>query len=283
LKYLAEYSADQSADFEETVERFSKRKDRRKPKGRRPIHELLDEDASSYAKFSDPGLQTLFERGLVTDLVAQLRSGKEATVYLAASPKGLLVAKLYADLRARSFRNDRIYREGRYISSARIQKAIDQRSEMGLAAQQLLWIEEEYGQLHTFYRAGLPVPEPIAQAGSVILMGYIGDEDGPAPRLADIKLSAEEAERALRQSVDHLAAMLGLGRVHGDYSTFNLLWWNAQVFVIDFPQVVVVKENPSAMMLLERDVRSLLKSFRAHGIRAEPLDVLSEVREKAGL
>jgi RIO kinase 1 len=42
--------------------------------------------------------------------------------------------------------------------------------------------------------------------------------------------------------------------VHGDYSTFNILWHNERAIVIDFPQVIEFKNNPNAKALLERDV-----------------------------
>ncbi|CAN5459147.1 serine protein kinase RIO [soil metagenome] len=272
-------------DLEDSFESFSKRKDRRKPAGRRSVYDLAAEDdkGSSVALFSDPGLQALYERGLITDLVGQLKSGKEATVYVAEGPKGLLAAKIYTDIRIRSFRVDRVYREGRFIGDQRLQRAIDQRSETGLSAQQALWIAEEYGQLQTFYQAGIPVPEPVAQVGAVVLMTFIGDEGGPAPRLSEVQLAPYQAEDALEQSVRIFIQMLKLGRVHGDYSTFNLLWWRGSVIAIDFPQVVTLKDNPSAWALLERDARSLCKSFGRFGLRPDPAQVLRRAREEAEL
>ncbi|MDQ3397316.1 MAG: serine protein kinase RIO, partial [Deinococcota bacterium] len=86
MRYYDDFEKD---DLEDSVERFSKRKDRRKPAGRRSINELVAEDdrGSSVATFSDPGLQALYERGVITDLVGQLKSGKEATVYVVEGPK----------------------------------------------------------------------------------------------------------------------------------------------------------------------------------------------------
>jgi RIO kinase 1 len=66
--------------------------------------------------------------------------------------------------------------------------------------------------------------------------------------------------------------------VHGDYSTFNILWHNERAIVIDFPQVIEFKNNPNAKALLERDVHSLCKSFRKQGVNADEVKVLREVR-----
>ncbi|CAN5459126.1 serine protein kinase RIO [soil metagenome] len=271
-------------------EKFTQRKGKRKPKVTRRVKELVGKGDGTKGdgtkgdgakvKFDDPDLQTLFERGVLSELLWQMQSGKDATVYAAEGPKGKLAAKIYADPRARTFRRDEIYREGRFVSRGRFKKAMQQAGRTGLPAEHILWVEDEFRALQTLHRAGILVPRPVAHAGSVILMGYIGDEH-PAPRLADAQLSAAEAADAFEQSLSHLAAMLRLGLVHGDYSTFNLLWWQGSVVVIDLPQMVKLKESKHAGELLERDVQSLLKSFRSFGIEAELLEVLREVKARA--
>lgn len=268
-------------------EKFMQRKGKRKPKSTRRVKDLVgegtgaEEGTEAKAKFDDPDLQVLFERGVLAELLWQMQSGKEATVYAATGQGGRLAAKIYSDPRARSFKRDDVYREGRFVSRARFKKAKEQASKTGLPAEHILWVEEEFRQLQTLHRAGIPVPRPVAHEGSVILMGFIGDEH-PAPRLADAALTQGEAEDAFEQSLSHLAAMLGLGLVHGDYSAFNLLWWGGRVYVIDLPQMVKLKENRRAGELLERDVQSLLKSFRSLGVEAEPGEVLQRVRVRAG-
>jgi RIO kinase 1 len=71
---------------------------------------------------------------------------------------------------------------------------------------------------------------------------------------------------------------VGSGRVHGDYSAFNILWQDEKAVVIDFPQVIEVKNNPNAKAFLERDVRSLCKSFRKQGVIVDELKILREIR-----
>ncbi len=269
-------------ELESAHESFSKRKDRRKPKGRRSVNQLRSKDG-----FDDAGLQGLLECGLITELIGELKSGKEATVYLARGPGGLMVAKLYRDAAVRSFKNDGRYREGRFISDARVKKAIEQRSRTGVSAQQALWVMHEYTQLWALFEAGLPVPKPLvgpgaedcARAGRVVLMEFIGNDDGAAPRLADLRLSPDEAESAFSQSVALLSALLKLGKVHGDFSAYNLLWWEGRVIIIDVPQMVEICENRDAAELLERDVTSLCRSLK--GVRADPAEVLARVKRNA--
>lgn len=273
-------------DLAEPTETFSKRKDRRKPKGRRSVSKLQP----GAGNFDDAGLQGLFEQGLITELVGELKSGKEATVYLARGPSGLIAAKLYRDAAVRSFKNDTLYRDGRFIGDARIKKAIDQRSKTGVSAQQSLWVMHEYLQLWTLLEAGIPVPKPLvgpgaddcAKAGRVVLMEFIGDEDAAAPRLSDVRLTPDEAQDAFAQSVTLLASLLKLGKVHGDYSAYNLLWWRGKVIVIDVPQMVDIAENSHAAELLARDVDSLCTSFR-RSVNIEPRQILLEVKRRAGV
>lgn len=125
---------------------------------------------------------------------------------------------------------------------------------------------------------GVTVPKAIATNGITIIMEFIGDEDGnPAPRVSDLKLEKDEADEAFRQSVQNLKRIVESGRVHGDYSTFNILWHNQKAVVIDFPQVMELKHNPNATAFLERDVHSLCKSFRKQGVHADEMIVLREV------
>ena len=277
-------------DTSDTLESFAKRKDRRKPTGKRSVGELYD-DEDNRKKFADDSLQVLYERGYISDVVGELKSGKEATVYTVSSPVGLAAAKVYSDMAVRSFKDDQIYRQGRFIGDARVKKAIERRSKTGLEAQQALWIFHEYSELWVLFEAGIPVPKPLvgpgaddmAQAGRVVLMDYIGDENAPAPRLSDVRLDAEEAQSAWTQSLDIMLRLLKLGRVHGDFSTFNLLWWDAQVTLIDLPQMVKIEENRQAAEILEQDVNSLCKSFKRHGIQEEPQLVMYDLRKAAGL
>ena len=131
-------------------------------------------------------------------------------------------------------------------------------------------------QLHEH---GVNVPKAIAVNGISIIMEFIGDEYGnPSPRISDLKMEKDEAEEAFRQSVQNLKLIVRSGKVHGDYSTFNILWHNGKAVVIDFPQVIEFKNNPNANVFLERDVNSLCKSFMKQGVKADEAKIFREVR-----
>jgi RIO kinase 1 len=59
------------------------------------------------------------------------------------------------------------------------------------------------------------------------------------------------------------------GRVHGDLSAFNVLYWEGRAVVIDFPQAVDPDVNPNAYQLLARDLTNLCSYFRRYGVRAD--------------
>jgi RIO kinase 1 len=272
------------------------RKNRIKRRAHRSSKELYVEEkgkVSTESKFSLPDLQNLHLRGYVDEILSELKSGKEATVYLGENHldgnRTLLAVKVYKDLEARSFKNDGIYRQGRGMGGERNERAVQQRSKFGREVQQKVWAIYEYTQLWQLHEAGIPVPRPlvgpgiqdIEAAGRVVLMEWIGTEEAPAPRLSDVKLGPDEAHDAFQQSVTLLKRMVDLGKVHGDYSTYNLLYWQHNVIVIDVPQMVEFETNKNAKELLERDVRSLCMSFKKLGVHADPSAVLRQVQRSS--
>jgi RIO kinase 1 len=218
--------------------------------------------------------------GFLDELIAGIKTGKEASVYLGRNADGFVAVKVYTDLRVRSFKRDEAYRAGRFIGDSRIEKAIEQGSQKGLDAHQILWVQEEFRQMKHLHESGVNVPRAIAVNGISLVMEFIGDEAGnPAPRLSDLRMEKDQAYEAFRQALLNLKLIVKAGRIHGDYSTFNILWQDEKAVIIDFPQVVGLKHNPMAEAFLERDVHSLCKSFRKHGVHADAVKVLREVRE----
>ncbi len=227
------------------------------------------------------------ERGFVHEVIGELKSGKEATVYLGRSPLGDVAVKIFRDVEVRSFKNDQRYQDGRWIGDARLAKAIRHRSGRGRRALKAMWAAHEYLILWRLWQAGVTVPEPlvgpeafdIADAGEVVLMRFIGTPEQPAPRLSDAVLDADEAAAAFAQSVELMRACWRIGVVHGDLSAYNLLWWERRVVLIDFPQAMD-RAQPGAKELLAQDAASLAFSFKRLGIAAEPEEILRRVNEE---
>ncbi len=255
-----------------SFEKFKSRK--RKLSATQNIKKLVSESGHS---FNTADLEELRGRGILDELVTIIKSGKEASVYLGISNGENIAVKIYTDLRVRSFRRDDIYRQGRFVGDDRIEKAIDQGSAKGLDAHQILWVQEEFRQMNFLYNAGIPVPKPVANSGLIVLMEFIGSEGQAAERLSDLSMDKDEAEEAFRQSVDILKAIVTAGRIHGDFSAYNILWHEGKAIVIDFPQVISINSNTSAKEILLRDVNSLCKSFKKHKIITDAGDIYSKL------
>jgi RIO kinase 1 len=281
LMKISLYKVDaEDLDIQNFVKLKSSKK--HKLKGKQSVTQLVsrpENDSDSNSKFQNADLNALSKMGFLDELIAGIKTGKEASVFLGKNAEGFVAVKVYTDLRVRSFRRDASYRIGRFIGDSRIEKAIEQGSERGLDAHQILWVQEEFRQMKHLHGYGVNVPKAIAVNGISLIMEFIGDENGnPAPRISDLKMEKEEAEEAFRQAVQNLSLILRSGRVHGDYSTFNILWHNEKAVVIDFPQVMDWKSNPNAKSFLERDVVSLCKSFRKQGLHADEAEVFRQVR-----
>jgi RIO kinase 1 len=265
------------------IQNFVKFKSKKhKLKGKQSVTQLVsrtENHSDPNSKFMNSDLNQLSKQGFLDELISGIKTGKEASVFLGKNSDGFVAVKVYTDLRVRSFRRDASYREGRFIGDSRIEKAIELGSQKGLDAHQILWVQEEFRQMKHLYGQGVKVPKAIAVNGISLVMEFIGDEHGnPAPRISDLKMEKDEAEEAFRQSVQNLKLIVKSGKVHGDYSTFNILWHNEEAVVIDFPQVIEFKNNPNAEAFLKRDVHSLCKSFMKQGVKADEVKVLREVR-----
>jgi RIO kinase 1 len=268
-------------DFE--IQNFVKLKSKKhRLTGKQSVNQLIsrtENGSDPNSKFANPDLNKLSKMGFLDELISGIKTGKEGSVFLGRNAEGFVAVKVYTDLRVRSFKRDESYREGRFIGDSRMERAIEQGSEKGLDAHQILWVQEEFRQMKYLYEYGVNVPKAIAVNGLALIMEFIGGVDGgPAPRISDLKLEANEAEKAFRQSVQNLKRIVSSGRVHGDFSTFNILWHNDRAVVIDFPQVMEIKNNRNAPAFLERDVHSLCKSFQRQGVVADETKILREVR-----
>ena len=258
------------------------RRKKHKLTGKQSVKQLVaspERVADPKLKFANPDLNALAKMGFLDELISGIKTGKEGSVFLGRNSDGFVAVKVYTDLRVRSFKRDAMYREGRFIGDSRIERAIEQGSQKGLDAHQILWVQEEFRQMKHLHEHGVRVPRAIAVSGICIIMEFIGDENGePAPRISDLKMEKEEAEEAFRQAVENLKLIVSSGRVHGDYSAFNILWHEEKAVVIDFPQVIEFRNNRNANVFLERDVNSLCKSFSRQGVRVDARNVLREIR-----
>jgi RIO kinase 1 len=75
--------------------------------------------------------------------------------------------------------------------------------------------------------------------------------------------------------------MLEAGRVHGDLSAYNVLYWEGQVTIIDFPQAFDPRLNADAYPLFTRDVERLCQYFARYGLRRDARHLAQEFWSRA--
>src|SRR5215212_10061761 len=152
------------------------RSKKRSLKGKQSVIQLVshaENDSDPNSKFENSDLNALSKMGFLDELIAGIKTGKEASVFLGKNSDGFVAVKMYTDLRVRSFKRDASYREGRFIGDSRIEKAIEQGSQKGLDAHQILWVQEESRQMNHLYRYGVRVPKAIAVNGISLIMEFI--------------------------------------------------------------------------------------------------------------
>jgi RIO kinase 1 len=220
-----------------------------------------------------------FEHQWFQDVLRLLKGGKEASVYqCTANPPiqtEFLAAKVYRPRMFRGLRNDQAYRagradldgEGRVITDDGMLHAMRKRTTYGKELLHTSWIEHEFKAMQVLHRAGADVPSPYACANNAILMDYIGDENGPAPILTSVRLGHSEAQRIFQGVVHNIELMLANGLVHADLSAYNILYWEGEIVLIDFPQVVQPHVNQNAYAIFQRDVHRVCEYFQEQGVR----------------
>lgn len=208
--------------------------------------------------------------GWITGTPLLLKSGKEATAYRCvagpATGQSFYVAKVYRDQERRGFRNDAVYRAGRFVRDTRLRRALANKSRAGRQYQFNSWVVAEYTTLRALHAAGASVPRPVAQAANAILMEYIGDAAGAAPPLQRVKLEPQEAHRLFEVLLREVERWLYCNYIHGDLSAYNILYWRGRLTVIDFPQAVDPRSNPHGYALLLRDVEHVAYYFARSGV-----------------
>jgi RIO kinase 1 len=254
-------------------------------------------------------LRMFYEEHLIRDVLAQVKGGKEASVYrcladhgadriLAATPGAgesdgnpqLLAAKVYRPRMFRNLRNDHVYREGRTILTSdgrpvkktdhRIMRAIGKKTAFGAQVQHTSWLMHEYTTMERLYRAGAAVPLPIAFAENAILMGYYGDEYRAAPTLNEVRLTPKQAAPLLQEVLRNIELLLQHNLIHGDLSAYNILYWQGRVVIIDFPQITDLRSNSKADDILRRDITRVCEYFARQGVPSDPTAIMDELWER---
>jgi RIO kinase 1 len=234
-------------------------------------------------------LGEFYEHKWITDVLQRVKGGKEASVYLCRSGPAidapLVAAKVYRPRSLRNLKNDGQYRTGRTDLDAdgnAIVKdgdvhAMQKRTAYGEELRHQSWIAYEFQTLEMLHAAGADVPRPYAMERNAILMDYIGDIDSAAPTLNSVSLEPDEVKPLYERTLYDIDLLLSNQRIHGDLSAYNILYWEGDITLIDFPQVVQPESNPAAWTIFLRDITRICQYFAFQGLRRDPRRLASDL------
>jgi RIO kinase 1 len=214
--------------------------------------------------FHEAGYQTAVESmlssGLATEIVGLISSGKEADVYAARYMGGPIAIKAY-----------RLYR-----TSHRGGRPVKLDTTGRLAA-------HEYEMTIQAWKGGVLVPAPARRVENMFSMRFLGDEDGPAPRLKDVDL--EEPEPILTKVLSGVEGLARAGVVHSDLSAYNILVYRDEPWFIDLSEAIRVDRTgdipwrrlQSATVALEGGLSAIQKYFGRYGLEFEAEPLISRI------
>jgi len=211
---------------------------------------------SGALKFEESGYhstaEAILSSGLATEVLGLISAGKEADVYLASYKGAPIAVKSY-----------RLYR-----TSHKGGGPIKLDTTGWLAA-------HEYDMTLQAWRGGARVPAPARRVENMFSMRYLGDVEGPAPRLHDVRL--ESPEEYLRDVLSSVEALAKAGVIHSDLSPFNILMHEEEPWLIDLSEAIRVDRMgdshwmrlTEARTALERGLSALQKYFGRYDIEIE--------------
>ncbi len=213
--------------------------------------------------------ETILSCGLATEVVGLISAGKEADVYLARYRGAPIAIKVY-----------RLYRTSH-------------RGGGPVKADTLGWrAAHEYEITRQAWKGGARVPAPARRVENMFSMRYLGGNDGPAPRLHDVRL--EEPEPFLAAVLEGIESLARAGVVHGDLSAFNILVHEGQAWWIDFSEGFRIDRVGASSWVRLTEAREALRHgmaalgayFRRYGLTldAEPFIArLIDAHDKFGV
>jgi RIO kinase 1 len=229
------------------------------------------EDKKTYDEVFDKStlltITKLISMGVIETLDYPISTGKEGNVFCASNEdQELLAVKIYR-ISTSTYKNLTKYITGdtRFRNIPKDHRGIV-----------YLWAQKEYKNLMRMNNFGIPTPKPIKLLKNILVMGYLGSENQPAPMLKDTTLpNPKKSFKAIKNMVRDLYIEAKL--VHGDLSEYNVLVENGECFLIDVGQSVVL-EHPLAQDLLKRDVKNICRYFIKLGVEEEVNDVMDYVK-----
>jgi RIO kinase 1 len=141
------------------------------------------------------------------------------------------------------------------------------------------WVTKEFKNLKRLYDAGVNVPEPYTSSNNVLLIEFIGDENGNPAQPVKNRNPKNPDEFFNKLLVELKKFVNDAKLVHGDLSNYNILNKDETPVIIDVSQSVVL-DNPISKELLERDINTLVNEYTRLGVKTSFDEVWEYVNPK---
>lgn len=217
------------------------------------------------------------KKDIILEIIKDIKSGKEADVYLVKDNKEQRYAlKIYKKHTDHSIGNNNLYLAGNWVKKPSLRRAIYSNNTTAKEYLSYNWTKREYTLLKRFSEEGGAVPRVFGHTNDSILMEYLGTEHESAPRIYEVELNEHSARFAFNLILHSMRLFIQHNVVHGDLSKFNILWWDNKPYIIDLPQAVDIKSNPNAQKLLERDIKHVIYFFKNY-IDIDTKEIINEL------
>ncbi|XP_026570823.1 serine/threonine-protein kinase RIO1 isoform X2 [Pseudonaja textilis] len=201
----------------------------------------------------------MLSRGVISEINGCVSTGKEANVYHASTAKGENRAIKIYKTSILMFKDRDKYVSGEF----RFRHGYCKGNPRKMVR---TWAEKEMRNLTRLYTAQIPCPEPIMLRSHVLVMGFIGKNDMPAPLLKNAQLSESKARELYLQVIQYMRRMYQDAKlVHADLSEFNMLYHSGQVYIIDVSQSVE-HDHPHALEFLRKDCANINDFFYKYNV-----------------
>lgn len=184
-------------------------------------------------------------------------TGKESKVYLAEDYKhNFLAIKIYLQV------NTEFKKRMQYIDGDPRFSHIKKGSRNLIT----IWAKKEFKNLKTAYNNGINVPAPHEVRRNILVMDFIGDDEGnPAPDLLHSKSVTSKDYDEIIQQMSRLYQKAEL--VHADLSEYNIFKCSdGRIMFFDFGSSVNIK-HPNSKQFLIRDMININGFFEKRGIK----------------
>ncbi len=211
---------------------------------------------------------------LATEVQGIISAGKEATVFLAFwrdFPLALKAYRFYSTPHGKRGKRKKL--GGGKVGYSRDIMAY--------------WSAREFWILDRAFRAGVNVPTPARHSDNMFTARFLGEDLKAAPLLKDVDI--QHPKRIFDKIIEQVFTLYRVFLIHGDLSAFNVLIFQDEPWIIDFPQAIDFasrlgrhRVTARGRPILLRDIQNICKFFSRFGVASDAESICDECIAQVG-